>query len=198
MSHLEVDQFVGILRGRGSEDERCHLEGCTLCRAELDTWRRRLPVLGDLLTGSLADTELHRLRVLFRQLGPAGRKNRRATLVKTSGPRPAAAMVAVRGTLAASLEEYEAGPWKIVLQVRPSDAEARFDVHGQMSSRDGASLPGGDVMVSSDDGHSLRTTLDGFGEFRFRGMPEGVYRATWVVGAERIEISGLEIGGGGD
>ena len=198
MAHLEVDRLVGVLTGFGLETELAHIEQCADCRAELDAWSRRLPVLKELTAETIDGDEEHMLRVMFRQLGPAGRRSWIASFVRGSDPGPEPVAVAARGAVSSSLEEYRAGPWSIVLQIRPSDASDGYDVHGQLSGSGGERRDGGDVVVASDRGHGCRTTLDSYGEFRLSGLPADTYSASWVLGEEHIELNGLKIGSSDD
>jgi hypothetical protein len=198
MAHLDVDGLVGVLTGVGLEAEHDHLERCADCRAELDSWRRRLPVLKELTEETIDSDEEHMLRVMFRQLGPAGRRSWIARFVRRSDPGPEPVAVPARGALSSSLEEYRAGPWSIVLQIRPSDTCDGYDVHGQLTGSGGERRDGGEVVVASDRGHGCRSTLDSFGEFRLSGLPADTYRASWVLGEEHIDLNGLEIGNSDD
>jgi hypothetical protein len=194
MAHLEVDRIIDVVNGKGETAELDHIDGCVECRGEIDAWSRRLPVLESLAAEELASGELHRLRTLYRQLGPSGKQSWIARLVRRSEPGHQAVPDPVRGALSPSFEEYDAGSWSIVLQIRPSDTEARFDIHGQMSSVAGEPHDGGDVVFASDSGPGFRATLDRFGEFRLRAVPAGIYGATWVVNNERIDLTELGIG----
>jgi len=194
MAHLEVDRLVGVLTGFGLEIELAHIERCAGCRAELDSWKRRLPVLKELTADAIDGDEEHLLRVMFRQLGPVERRSWIARLVRRSEPGPEPVMAVARGAVSSSLEEYSAGPWSIVLQIRPSDTNDGFDVHGQLCGSGGERRDGGDVVLASDRGHGWRATLDSYGEFRLSGLPADTYSASWVLGEEHIDLSDLKIG----
>lgn len=191
MNHFDVSRVLSVLTGSGTAQEHTHLEGCERCRSALEAWRPRLSALRELESNAVDESEMHNLRVLFRQLGPRSeRVSWVARLVR--GPEPAADPV--RGGLAASLGAYRAGPYEILLQVRPSDAEGRFDVHGQVADEQGAPLEGSEVVLTSTEGYADRRQLDAFGEFRLVGVPAGATRLVWVAGDARIELEELSVG----
>jgi len=91
-------------------------------------------------------------------------------------------------------ERREAGPFEIVLQIRPSNKVGRFDLQGQVAS-DGEPIPkGAHVVVTSEQGHVDRTSVDAHGEFRFIAVPEGLCRLVWFGDGARIELDELAVG----
>lgn len=170
------------------------MAGCDVCSRLLDLWRTRLEDLRDVEQNRLDNFEIHRLRVLFRELGPSPDTRRWvARLFRSSVPETA---VAVRGSLAATLEAYKAGPYQIVLQTRPSEREGRFDLHGQLTVESDEVPPGMQVVLTTDAGFAERASIDAFGEFSVIGVPRGACRFACYNADERIEFDGLEIGEG--
>ena len=135
---------------------------------------------------------MHLLRVLYRELGPVSvGRNWVARLIRSLEP---AATAAVRGGLSSTLKAYEAGPYEIVLQIRPSDFEGRFDLQGQVATG-GEPIPTGmHVIVTSEQGHADRASVDTHGEFRLTAVPEGLCRLVWCGDGERIELDALTVG----
>jgi hypothetical protein len=191
MKHLDVDRVIEAVTGRASDAERVHVDTCDRCRSEVESWRKDLEALRELEAESMSDAELHRLRVMFRQLGPAReRPSLVARLIRRSEP---AAAAAVRGGVTSTFEEYQAGPFGVVLQIRPAGHDL-FDVHGQLSTDAG---PVGDeavAVLSSADGWVGRATLDAHGEFRLRGVPAGPYALFWSVRDTHVRIDQLWVG----
>jgi hypothetical protein len=191
MKHLDVDRVIEAVAGRASDAERVHVDTCDRCRSEVESWREDLEALRELEAESLSDGELHRLRVMFRQLGPAREKpSLVARLIRRSEP---AAAAAVRGGVTSTFEEYQAGPFGVVLQIRPAGHDV-FDVHGQLSSDLGAVGPDAVAVLSSEDGWVGRAALDAHGEFRLHGVPAGPYALFWSVHDDRVRIDRLWIG----
>jgi hypothetical protein len=191
MSHLDVVRLLSVLKGEGTAHERAHLDGCANCSHELEVWRPRLAGLRELASSTVAPAEFHNLRVLFRSLGP--RPEGRSWVARMlHGPELAAAPV--RGGLEATLGAYRAGPYEIVIEVRPSEIKGRFDVHGQVVDDDGVAPEPAEVVLTSPEGYADRVRLDAYGEFRLVGVPPGRSRLAWVVGDSRIDLEELEIG----
>jgi len=192
MSHLEIHQIFDLIGGLDDADDQRHLQDCQVCRRQLEVWRDRLGDLRELESNAVDASEMHMLRVLFRELGPApvGR-NWVAQLIR--GPEPVAA-AAVRGGLSSILKAYEAGPFEIVLQIRPSETEGRFDLQGQVSSDPDRVPKSAHVVLTSEQGHADRAAVDAFGEFRLTAVPEGLCRLVWSGDGERIELDELTVG----
>jgi len=192
MKHLDVDRVIEAVAGRASDAERVHVEACDRCRSEVESWRHDLEALRELEAESLSDGEIHRLRVMFRQLGPSREKaSLVARLVRRS--EPAAAAASVRGGVTSTFEEYQAGPFGVVLQVRPAGHDM-FDVHGQLSSDAGPVGDDAEAVLSSAGGWVGRATLDVHGEFRWHGVPAGPYALFWSVRDRHVRIDRLWIG----
>ena len=192
MSHLEFDRIFDLMGGSGTAEEASHLADCDVCRRQLELWRTRVDDLREIESNAVDMAEIHNLRVLFREFGPSpADRSWVARLIRSSQP---VAAEAVRGGLAATFEAYDAGPYQIVLQVSPSEAEGRFDLQGQVAG-DGSRVPvSTQVVLTSERGYADRATVDAFGEFRIAGVPEGPCRLVWYGGGERIDLDGLQIG----
>jgi len=135
------------------------------------------------------------LLALFRHLGPspAGR-SWIASLVRSSEP----AAAAVRGSAVSTLQAYRAGPWEIVVQIRPTALPGSFDLQGQVVDDEDRAPGESEVVLLSDGGFVDRAATDEFGEFRFRGVPAGPYRALWLMADGRIEVESLPVGDDND
>lgn len=192
MSHLGFDRIFDHLGGTGTADEAKHLEGCEACRQQLADWRAKLGDLRELEANAVEGSEMHKLRVLFRELGPSpADRGWVARLIRGSQPPEA---VAVRGGLSASFQAYEAGPYEVLVQTVPSRIEGRFDVQGQVVGGGGEFPKASQVVLSSVDGYGFRAACDVFGEFRLEGVPEGTCRLVWIGHGERIELDALTVG----
>ncbi len=195
MTHLEIDRVIAALSAEETAMEKEHLAGCDACRGEISTWRRRFEGMREIEANAVDDGEIHNLLALYRHLGPApSGRSWIATLVRSSEP----AMAAVRGSAAPSLQAYRAGSWEIVVQIRPTAVAGRFDVQGQVVDEEDRAPGSSDVVLLSDGGYVDRTQTDDFGEFRFRDVPAGPYRALWLMADGRIEVVTLPVGDDGD
>jgi hypothetical protein len=193
MAHLDVGRIVEAVTAGVSAEERAHLRECPNCRGELEAWRRHLQGLRELEADDLDPTEIHLLRALFRELGPSPKRSSWiAQLVRRS--EPALAEEAARGTFFTTFEEYRAGPWELVIQVKPLDAEQRYDVYGQLTGDEAQVSEGAGALLTSDSGFGELVRLDAFGEFKFHRVPMGTYNASWQLGEESIELGELHIG----
>jgi len=192
MSHLETHQILDLVNGSGVAEDQRHLRDCEVCRRQVDVWRSRVGDLRELESNVVDTQEMHLLRALYRELGPrSDRRNWVARVISSLEPVPAAA---VRGGLSSTLKAFEAGPFEIVLQIRPSNKVGRFDLQGQVAS-DGEPIPkGAHVVVTSEQGHVDRTSVDAHGEFRFIAVPEGLCRLVWFGDGARIELDELAVG----
>lgn len=192
MSHLDIVQLLSVVAGEETAQERTHLDGCASCSHELEVWRPRVEGLRELASSTVDPAEIHNLRVLFRSLGP--RPEDRSWVARVLRGRELVE-APVRGGLAASLGAYRAGPYEIVIEVRPSEFEGRFDVHGQVVDDDCIAPEHAEVVLTSPEGYADRAQLDAYGEFRLVGVPPGSSRLAWIVGDSRIDLEELEIGG---
>ena len=192
MSHLEIHRIFDLIGGLGTADDQSHLEGCDACSRQLEVWRGRLGDLRELESNAVDASEMHMLRVLYRELGPApAGLNWVAQLIRGSVP---AAAAAVRGGLSSTLNAYQAGPYEIVVQIRPSKVEGRFDLQGQLASDEAEVPKNARVVFTSELGYVDQAGLDAYGEFRLTAVPEGPYRLVWCGDGERIELDVLAVG----
>jgi hypothetical protein len=190
MKHLDIDHIISALDGTATGQDRAHLEECTRCQQDLESWRQRLRELREMESVSLNESEIHNLRAMFRHYGPAPeRQSWIARLVRRSEPTPVA--VTARGGLSTTFEEYQAGPWGLVIQVKPSSGADLYDIHGQLT---GAEVREGELLLTSDLGFGERRPLDSYGEFHLPGVPAGAYDATCLIGDVRIELKNLDVG----
>lgn len=191
MDHLTAAQIVDLIGGEESAEARQHLASCSRCRELEAAWVRRMDSLRELAREGLDPAELHRLRVMFRQLGP-GRDEAEhwlATLVRSSDRQP----VAVRGAASGTVSEYQAGPYTLLVRVGPVSRRETVSVHGQLTQRHGES-GAGTMALSSADGRAYVCDIDQFGEFHLREVPTGRYHALWWLERGAVEVTSLEIG----
>jgi len=195
MTHLDIDRVIAASGGEMTAAEKEHIAGCVSCRGEIASWRQRIDDLREIEASPVDSGEIHNLLGLFRHLGPspAGR-SWVASLVRSSAP----AAAAVRGSAASTLQAYRAGPWEIVVQIRPTALPDRFDLQGQVVDDKDRAPEESEVLLLSDEGYVDRSATDEFGEFRFRGLPAGPYRALWLMEDGRIEVESLPVGDDGD
>jgi hypothetical protein len=150
-------------------------------------------LLRDLHRESLDEAELHRLRVMYRQLGPHSVEGFRwvGRLVRGSAMQPAA----VRGVVSGSTTEYEAGPYNLLMRVGPAGRGSTVSVHGQLTTTRGDAGSGGTMALSSTGSGAYVCDIDRFGEFHLKGVSPGRYRALLWVDGGAIELLDLSIGG---
>jgi len=194
MSHLDFDHLFDLMGDSGNAEDASHLAECDVCRRRLELWRIRFDDLRAIEANVVTTAEIHNLRVLFREYGPSPDARSWAARLVRSSQLPAAEPV--RGGLAATFAAYEAGPYQIVLQVSPSEKEGRFDLQGQVASEASHVPASTEVVLTSEHGYADRVTVDSFGEFRMAGVPVGLCRLVWYGGGERIDLDGLNVGGG--
>ena len=193
MSHQEIHQILDLVGGSGAADEQRHLQDCEVCRQQVEVWRGRVGDLRELKSNQVDASEMHLLRALYRELGPRS-ASRRWVARLSSGLEPASA-AAVRGGLSSTLKAYEAGPFEIVLQIRPSNTEGRFDLQGQVARGGEPVAKGTHMVVTSEQGHVDRASVDAHGEFRITAVPEGLCRLVWFGDGEHFEVDALTVGG---
>jgi hypothetical protein len=85
-----------------------------------------------------------------------------------------------------------------VVQIRPTAVAGRFDVQGQVVDEEDRAPGSSEVVLLSDGEYVDRTQTDDFGEFRFRDVPAGPYRALWLMADGRIEVVTLPVGDDGE
>ena len=192
MDHLTAEQIIDLIGGDEPPGAREHLGSCSTCRELHMTWLRRMDSLRDLEREGLDEAEMHRLRVMYRQLGPKRAEGAHwlASLVRSSQGAPAA----VRGEASGTISEYEAGPYSLLLRVGPVGRGEKVSVHGQLTTPRGEG-GGGTLALSSADGRAYVCDIDRFGEFHLRQVPIGRYRALWWIEDGAVEVADLEIGG---
>jgi hypothetical protein len=197
MTHLSDERALAVLGGKGSETEREHLDGCGGCRQDLVRWKSLFADLDELEREQTDARELLLLRSLFRELGPGSRRRTwTGRLRSSSAAEPAFA--AVRGPAgAAQMFDFEAGPYRVVLQVLPQGG-SRFDVHGQITDKGGEPAGSGRVVLGQESGAAAEGEIDELGEFHLDHVAGGVYRGTWWLHEHRIDLLSLLIGEGND
>lgn len=191
MDHLSSARIVDLIGGEDVPGARKHLDSCSSCRELHQTWLQRIESLRDLDLESLDEAELHKLRAMYRQLGPRRSEGAHwlARLVRTSDILPAP----VRGVAADTISEYEAGPYTLLLRVGPTGRGEAVSVHGQLTGTRGES-GGGTLALSAVDGRAYVCDIDQFGEFHLQRVRTGRYRALWWVDDGAVEVADLEIG----
>ncbi|MCG6963150.1 MAG: carboxypeptidase-like regulatory domain-containing protein [Acidobacteria bacterium] len=193
MTHLSDERALAVFGGNGSAAEREHLAGCEQCRQDLSRWEFLLADLDELEREQVDARELHVLSSLFRELGPAsGRAVLTGRLRSSSAVEPAIA--AVRGPAGAvQMFDFEAGPYRVLLQVLPQGG-SRFDVHGQVTDERGEPAGRGRVVLGEQSGVAAEGPIDEFGEFHLEHLAGGVYRGTWWLQEHRIDFLSLLLG----
>lgn len=192
MSHMDASQVIDLILGEEASGAADHLKSCRRCRQLHRTWIRRMESLRDLHRESLDEAESHRLRVMYRQLGPHPSVGGRwlASLVRASDGQ----LAAVRGVASGTILEYSAGPYNVLLRVATPDLRSTIAVYGQLTKDDGAPDLSGWASFVADDGADFICTLDRFGEFHLPSGAPGCYRVVLWVGGEVVEIDDLRIG----
>ena len=193
MEHITDQTVVDLIGGAEIAGAEEHLASCAQCRELQRIWVQRLASLRDLQRESLDESELHRLRVMYRQLGPRPVEGMRwvARLVRGSDLQPAA----VRGVVSGSIIEYEAGPYTLLVRVGPGGRGSKVSVHGQLTTSAGDAGSSGTMALSSTDNGAYICDIDRFGEFHLKGVSPGRYRALLWVDGGAIELVDLSIGG---
>jgi hypothetical protein len=191
MDHLTSAQIVDLIGGGDEPGAREHLDECPACRELEATWIGRMDSLRELEQERLDPAEVHRLRVMYRQLGPKRIEGsyRLASLVRSSDRQPAA----VRGVAAGRVSEYEAGPYTLLVTVGPVGRRETVAVHGQLTASRGEA-GSGMMTLSSANGRAYICDIDRYGEFHLREVIPGRYRALWWVDEGAVEVADLEIG----
>lgn len=186
--HLDDDRLIDLLRdAAGDDDERRHVAGCASCRTSLEWWRRQLEGLRSLAAEDVSERELHRLRVLYRQLGPQPETTATrwlARLVRSTGE----IVPALRGGGEPRMLEFEGGPLRVVVQLSGST------LHGQLVN-EADDVEGGTLVLSADEGPAYSADLDELGEFHLEDVRPGCYHASLWAGGERLDVAELEIDG---
>ncbi len=184
--HLDDDRLIDMLRGdRGDDAERRHIAGCDSCRASSEWWHRQLLGLESLAAENVGQRELHRLRVLYRQLGPqpeGARTRWLARLVRATGE----VVPALRGSAAPRLLEFQGGPLRVVVQLTGST------LHGQLLN-DADDIDGGTLVLTADDGAAYTAELDELGEFHLEDLRPGSYHASWWTAGERLDVAEIQV-----
>jgi len=193
MEHLTDERIVDLIGGDEIPGAHEHLVSCSRCRALHQQWLQRMELLRDLHRETVDTAELHRLRVMYRELGPqpAGTARWLARLVRTTAMQPAA----VRGAVSGSILEYEAGPYSLLLRVGTVGRGSTVSVHGQLTTMRGDVGGGGTMALSAVDGRAYVCDIDRFGEFHLARIVPGRYRALWWIDGGAIELADLAIGG---
>ena len=190
MKHLDDDRLIALARGEGTEGERAHLGACPRCREAAGEWTRWLEGMASMERERLSDADRHNLRALYSALGPARQESLLARLVRPVLV-PAAA---VRGAATARLEEYEAGAYRLLLEVRPTGG-GRFDLHLAVLAPEGETLEDARLVLRSPELPGLIARLDRQGEAHLAGLAPGRYEVScWLPGG-RVELPTVEVGG---
>lgn len=191
MDHTTETQIIELLQGEDLPEVDAHLKDCDPCRSLQRLWSDRMDDLRSLDRESLDDSEIHRLRVLYRHLGPAESHVTRwlATLVRSSRTAP----VAARGLVTGEIMEYSAGPFNIMLQVGARGPRSQTSVVGQIGTTEADRGIGGTFSVISATGHERFSDVDEFGEFHLEDLPVGTYRGAWRFEDQMLIVPSIEI-----
>ena len=191
MDHLPDDRLLDVARGDGTAMDQAHLSGCSTCRGAVEEWRTWLEDLRAVARESIDDVDRHRLATLFRHRAGVssspGIGGWIAALVRDLRP----AAVGVRSSVVPRLQEHEAGPYRLVLQLQLPTADRGASIHGHVES-DTADVAGHVVMTSSS-GQAFVSPVDEFGEFDLQMLPPGEYRASWFLPLGRVTLESLRL-----
>ena len=194
MDHISEDQLVDLVTGLEDPEVRVHVGSCGRCRSRYELWLQRIEDLRDVTREGVDEREIHRLAVLYRQLGP-GRDRARswvARLVRASSW--SAAPAAVRGVAAGQLMEYSAGSHSVLLRVGARGSRPTVSVVGQIEAVDGDAEVGGAFALLAAEGETRIADVDRFGEFHLEGIEPGSYTGTWCFEDRVLVVPGVEIG----
>lgn len=192
MDHLTEAHIIDLIEGEGPSEAEAHLADCSKCRSEKRLWVDRIEALREMSRESVDDSELHRLKVLYRQLGPGqGRAPRWiARLVRSSAAAPAAA----RGVASGEIMEYNAGPYSLMLRVGAQGSRSTVPVIGQIASVEQNREIGGTFALTPPEGRVRLSDVDQFGEFNLPEVAPGSYQGTWWFGDQIMVVHDIEIG----
>jgi len=192
MDHLTEANIIDLIEGEASIEAEAHLAGCSDCRSRERLWADRIEALREMSRESVDESELHRLRVLYRQLGPGQDRAPRwiASLVRSSAATPAA----TRGVASGEIAEYVAGPYTLMLRVGARGTRPTVPVIGQIASVDEDRVIGGTFALTPPNGRVRISDVDQFGEFNLPEVEPGSYRGTWWFGDQIMVVHNVEIG----
>lgn len=192
MDHLTTSEIIDLIEGEGSPEAETHLGGCSECRSEKQLWIERIEALREMNRESVDESELHNLRVLFRQLGPGRNRGPRwiAELVRSSSAAPAAA----RGVASGEIMEYNAGPYTLMLRVGAQGSRSTVSVIGQIARAEDQRGIGGTFALTPPNGRVRLSDVDRFGEFNLPEVMPGNYRGTWWFGDQIMVVHDVKIG----
>jgi hypothetical protein len=192
MDHLTEAQIIDLIQGEDLPEADAHLKECERCRSLQRLWSDRMDDLRSLSRESLDDSEIHRLRVLYRHFGPTESRGRRwiAALVRSSHTAPGAA----RGLVSGEIMEYSAGPFNLMLQIGAPGPHSQASMIGQIGTTEDDRGFGGTFSVISATGHERFSDVDEFGEFHLADLPVGRYRGTWWFEDQMLIVPSIQIG----
>jgi anti-sigma factor RsiW len=192
MDHMTEEQIIDLIDGEGPPEAEAHLAECSKCSSVQRLWVDRIEALREMTRERLEESELHRLRVLFRQLGPGeGRAPRWiARLVRSSSAAPATA----RGLVSGQIMEFNAGPYVLMLRVGAQGSRSTVSVTGQIASVEEDCEIGGTFALTPQNGRARLSDVDQFGEFNVTEVEPGSYRGTWWFGDQLLVVHDVEIG----
>jgi len=192
MDHLTETEIIDLIGGEDAEGAEAHIGRCETCRSALGVWTDRIEALREMSRESLDDSELHRLRVLYRQLGPgkARREGLIARLIRSSAAAPAA----TRGIAAGEIMEFGAETHTLMLRIGARGPRSTVSVVGQIAAAGGGEKIGGVFALTPRDGRVRLSDVDQFGEFQLTDVAPGRYRGTWWFEDQLMVVPHVEIG----
>jgi len=192
MDHMTEGQIIDLIEGEGPTEATAHLADCSKCRSVQRLWIERIEALREMSRETLDDSELHHLKVLYRQLGPG--RNRKARWIARLVRSSAAAPQAARGVVSGQIMEYNAGPYVLMLRVGAQGSRSAVSVIGQIASIEEGCEIGGTFALTPPDGRVRLSDVDQFGEFSLTEVEPGSYRGTWWFGDQIMVVHDVEIG----
>jgi len=192
MDHLTEAHIIDLIEGEGPSETEAHLADCSRCRSTKRLWVERIEALREISRETIDESELHNLKVLYRQLGPGQDRTPRwiASLVRSSAAAPAAA----RGVASGEIMEYHAGPFNVMLRVGARGSRPTVSVVGQIAADEDGNEIGGTFALSSPGKQGHFSHVDQFGEFHMPDVVPGSYRGTWWFEDQIVIVPAIEIG----
>jgi anti-sigma factor RsiW len=192
MDHLTEVQIFDLIGGEAPAGAETHIEACPRCRSARQLWVDRIDALREMSRERLDESELHRLKVLFCQLGPGRTPSQSwiARLVRSSATAP----VAARGVASGEILEFGAESHTLMLRVGARGSSSTVSIVGQIAPAQEGRAIGGIFALTPPDGRVRVSDVDQFGEFQLTDVAPGSYRGTWWFEDQMIVVPEVEIG----